>query len=230
MFITLCLAIFLTLPLKTALALQILPPCTATGNCQLCDFVLGFMNIMRWGFGVVGAIALLFIIIAGVSLILAQGSPDKVKKAKNRIVAVVIGLAIILLAWQITNFLVATFTLSNNPDKTASQQTKPKLFSNNGTIWYNICSNSTNSCAGKGDGAPCNNGNGYCLTDPASKIAACQTGQTACAFLASDFNFKKYYEGYTCQPKESCDFNRDLGPGYCGNSNSNCCALKNITN
>ena len=216
-----------------ARAIQILPPCTATGNCQLCDFVLGFMNIMRWGFGVVGAVAILFIIIAGIGWVTSQGQADKIKKAKNRVVAIVIGLTIMLLSWQITNFIVATFTLSNAPGTIASKQTKPSLFSNNSTIWYNICSGNPNQpCAGKGDGSPCRNGAGYCLTDPITRKSECkEEGISTCTFLATDVNFKKYYSEYSCRPKSECDFNRDLGSGYCDDStNTNCCAPSTINN
>ena len=146
----------LSLVPQLARALQVLPPCTATGNCQLCDFILGFMNIMRWGFQIVGGVALLFIIISGLNWIMSQGQPDKIKKAQNRIIAVVTGLAIMLVAWQITNFTVATLALKNNPGVFPSQQKKPSLFSTaNNTIWYNICStNAEGSCLGRGDGAP----------------------------------------------------------------------------
>ncbi|MCX6784337.1 MAG: pilin [Candidatus Komeilibacteria bacterium] len=230
MFIILPLALVVAFLPRLATAIQVLPPCTATGNCQLCDFVLGFMNIMRWGFGIVGAVAILFLIIAGLGWIMSQGSPDKIKKAKNRVIGVVTGLAIMLVAWQVTNFLVAAFALNNNPGQAAKIQTSPSLFSfNNGTVWYNVCSGSlgARACSGRGDGAPCEQGAGYCLK------GQCQSGgKLACEFLSTDPDFKKYFTNYACQEQSLCDFNQDLGQGYCGGDdyeNTHCCLPKNLT-
>jgi len=57
-------------------------------------------------FGIVGALALLVIVISGFRYVLAAGDPQKMSKAKNGIVYAIVGLAIAITAQAIIAFVV----------------------------------------------------------------------------------------------------------------------------
>ena len=113
---------FLTTPLLTKAA-EILPPCTANGDCGLCDFILGFINIINWGYRTAGGLALVFIVYAGLQIILSAGDPGKITAAKKNVSAVVMGLLILVFAWFITNIIVATLAVNDPKPLTAASAT-----------------------------------------------------------------------------------------------------------
>lgn len=45
-------------------------------------------------FGIIGAIAFLMMVVAGLNMILSEGNPDKVAKARNTIIYAGVGLAV----------------------------------------------------------------------------------------------------------------------------------------
>lgn len=63
-------------------------------------------NIMSTLYYLVGALSLVMIIFGGLSYILANGSEDKVKKAKKNIIWACVGLAVAIGAWTITEFVL----------------------------------------------------------------------------------------------------------------------------
>jgi type IV secretory pathway VirB2 component (pilin) len=66
-------------------------------------------NIINFAFGVVGAVALIFIIIAGIKLIRSGGDPKQAEGARQTLTYAIIGLVIVVLAAAIVN-LVSTVT------------------------------------------------------------------------------------------------------------------------
>ena len=48
---------------------QILPACTVTGNCGICDFIDTFVNIIRWILGILAGTALFFLVWHGFEII-----------------------------------------------------------------------------------------------------------------------------------------------------------------
>jgi hypothetical protein len=54
----------------------------------------------------VGSIAILFLIISGFRFIIAAGNPESVQAARSTVVYVVIGLAIVILAYPTIQFIV----------------------------------------------------------------------------------------------------------------------------
>ena len=62
-----------------------------------------------------GIILVVIIIYAGFQWMTAQGDADKVKTAKKMIGQAVVGMAIILAAYAITNFVVASIVNGTNP-------------------------------------------------------------------------------------------------------------------
>ena len=79
--------------------------CNDGGNVKsLPDVVLIILNIV---IGLVGFIAVIFIIIGGISYMTSSGESAKVEKAKKTILYAVIGLVICILASAIVNFTIA---------------------------------------------------------------------------------------------------------------------------
>jgi type IV secretory pathway VirB2 component (pilin) len=66
------------------------------------------INVIQWVLGIMALVAVVFIIIGGVTWMTAGGNEEKVEKAKKIISAAVIGLIIVLLAWAIVIFVAGT--------------------------------------------------------------------------------------------------------------------------
>lgn len=58
-------------------------------------------------FGIIGVVAVAFIILGGVNYTISQGDAAKVQKAKSTILYGVIGLVVVLLAFAIVNFVLS---------------------------------------------------------------------------------------------------------------------------
>ena len=76
-------------------------PMTDAGSSQV-------QTVMSFFFGLIGAVALLVITIAGLQYILSQGDPQKTAKAKNTILYAVIGLAIAVSGTVIVRLVIGT--------------------------------------------------------------------------------------------------------------------------
>ena len=68
-------------------------------------FVYFLIQLARYLFGVIGALALIMFVYGGFTLILSQGSSEKVKKGGEIIVAAIIGLVIMFGAYMLVSFL-----------------------------------------------------------------------------------------------------------------------------
>ena len=66
----------------------------------------GIGNILYAVYGVIGILAVVFIIIGGVNYSISQGDPGKTKKARDTILYAVIGLIVVLSAFAITAFIL----------------------------------------------------------------------------------------------------------------------------
>lgn len=76
------------------------------GECRsISIFVILLIKVANYLFSIVGALALLFFIYGGFTLILSRGAPENVKKGKEIMVAAVIGLIIVFGAYMLVRFL-----------------------------------------------------------------------------------------------------------------------------
>ncbi len=66
----------------------------------------GMLNLAYWAAGVT---AVIVIVVAGIMFATADGSPDKIARARKAIVYSVVGLVIILFAAVITQFVIGKF-------------------------------------------------------------------------------------------------------------------------
>lgn len=109
------------------------------------DVVKNIISILFW---IIGILAVIVIIYAGIIFITAAGNPGKVAQAKTMIIYAVIGLAVAILAYTIVNFVVGASSGKgvnggsssesssssnessnseelNSPDETSKHSTKP---------------------------------------------------------------------------------------------------------
>jgi hypothetical protein len=63
-------------------------------------------NIVNAVLGLMGAVAVLIVVLAGLRLINSQGDPGQVATARNAVIYALIGLVVIMFAFAIVNFVV----------------------------------------------------------------------------------------------------------------------------
>lgn len=74
------------------------------------DSVPGLINnVIKGIMGIVGAVALLYLVLGGLTWLTSQGSPDKVKKGKETLLWAVSGLAMIFFSYAILNYIFTNF-------------------------------------------------------------------------------------------------------------------------
>ncbi len=103
-------------------------------ECNVEDNTTGLMNVLTTVINVilavVGFVAVVMIILGGISMITSQGDTGKVAKGRLTIIYGVVGLVIALLAFAIVNFvLTGVFngnTTGGTSDKTGSSSTVKK--------------------------------------------------------------------------------------------------------
>ncbi len=95
-------------------------------NCRSVSiFVELLINFSNYLFGIVGALALLFFIYGGFTLILSRGATDQVKKGKDIMVAAVVGLVIVFGAYMLVSFLGTAVGLNKTYKLTPTAPTTP---------------------------------------------------------------------------------------------------------
>jgi uncharacterized membrane protein len=76
-------------------------PTTTAGSPQLQD-------ILQIAFGILAALAVLFIVIGGLRLVTSQGNPQESGKARATVVYAVVGLIVALLAEAFVSFVLGS--------------------------------------------------------------------------------------------------------------------------
>ncbi len=159
---------------------QILPACTVSGNCSGCDFITLGANVSEWILGVTSAVAVLMIIIGGLYWIISAGNPERVQRGQQIFIGAVIGISLVLGAYLIVNFSIASLLGDTGLDSTA------QLY---GTDWSSYCETGTapagsivTDCSAEGvvDGSQCaadgctDSGACVCDTTAGQCISACE--------------------------------------------------------
>lgn len=86
--------------------------CTDDSKDRIATVITNILNVV---IGISGLIAVIFIIIGGVSYMTSAGDPNKIQTAKNTIKYAVIGLIVCALAFAIVNFAIAGINNSVSP-------------------------------------------------------------------------------------------------------------------
>ncbi len=79
---------------------------TKTGQTDLTDMIKTIVNIMLF---ILGAIAVIMIIIGGIRYTTSNGDASNTKAAKDTILYAVVGLIVAILAYAIVNFVLDAF-------------------------------------------------------------------------------------------------------------------------
>ena len=170
----------------------ILPPCTATGNCGVCDIMLMINAIMRWITIVSSSIAFLWFVLGGFKFITARGRMEKIKESQKIFTNTVIGILIVFIAWTGVNLVITA--IADSP--------KVILYTDGQTqTWYNLCvhQNTEEECINRGDGYPCREAAGHC------ENSTCIDSVTPCEWLGKQPAYKEL--GCICQPPTNCGIN-----------------------
>lgn len=193
-------SLILATSLATPAQATILPPCAESGNCFLCDFLIGFANIATWLLSILGSVALLFFIYGGVVWLTAAGNEEKIKSGRGVLVNTVVGVVIVMASWAIINFTIISLVGAPTPTQPA------KIFSTQ--PWYQYCESEIPT-----------------LTPTVTPITSCYqiatslTNHTACS---SDEHCSTllYPSSATCVPTNECEdrYVADCSNGYNGTS------------
>lgn len=89
---------------------QVLAAAGCDGSVSTVDNVI--VNVVKAIIGVLGVVALIFVLIGGINYMTAAGDSGKLKTAKSTILYALIGLAICALSFAIVNF--ATNIINNS--------------------------------------------------------------------------------------------------------------------
>ena len=79
-----------------------------TDSSNTNDLMKQVNNIINVVIGVIGFVAVAFIIFGGIQYTTSAGDPGKVKKAKDTILYGIIGLVVAMLAYAIVNFVLSS--------------------------------------------------------------------------------------------------------------------------
>ena len=85
---------------------------TYCGNYEVNDFISLAINISKWILGMVGSLSLIMFIYGGVLFLVSTGSTEKISKAKNILVAAVVGLIIVFTSYLIIKFVMNSMGLT----------------------------------------------------------------------------------------------------------------------
>ena len=83
--------------------------CATEAGCTPCDFLQIFVNAADIIVGLSGTFAVAMFIYGGIILITAYGNESRITWGKNVLVATVIGILIVLLAWSFINVIIGSF-------------------------------------------------------------------------------------------------------------------------
>lgn len=86
---------------------------TADQQANLGDVIETVTNVLLF---IIGAIAVIMIIIGGIKYVVSNGDSAQITSAKNTILYAVIGIVVALLAYAIVNFVIDEFVASAGGD------------------------------------------------------------------------------------------------------------------
>ncbi len=91
---------------RVILLASVLTPIQPTGLPHVGANTSTINNILSIAFTVIGALAVLAIVVSGLRYVLAGGDPQKTSKAKNGIIFALVGLAVAVSAQAIVTYVI----------------------------------------------------------------------------------------------------------------------------
>ena len=92
-----------------------------TTNTGIADVLAGILNSV---IGIGGIIAVIFIVVGGITYMTSTGDPGKTKKAKDTILYALIGLVVCAMAFAIVNWVVVGVLKNKTSDDQSTSQTE----------------------------------------------------------------------------------------------------------
>ncbi|MBN2884437.1 hypothetical protein JXE04_00750 [Patescibacteria group bacterium] len=92
------------------------------GNYDVNDMVMIAVTAAKWILGIVGSLTLLMFIYGGFLFLVSSGSSEQITKAKNVLIAAVIGLVIVFSSYLIIKFVLSSIGIEWNGNKTPISQ------------------------------------------------------------------------------------------------------------
>lgn len=80
------------------------PALAVNGEAQAQNVI---KNLIKTMIGLAGAVAVIFVVVGGYHYITSSGHPEKLEKAKKTLLYAGIGLAIVLLAYPVVDYVVS---------------------------------------------------------------------------------------------------------------------------
>lgn len=109
--------LLVSLPVKAAVQTNCdLTDITKAANCAKGTGATGNLGtvisiVSNVAFGLVGSLAVLFLIMGGISYITSQGDPKKTATAKDTILYAVIGIVVVLVSYALASFVISQFLM-----------------------------------------------------------------------------------------------------------------------
>lgn len=151
--------------------IQIVPDCSLTGTCNVCDFLATLINFTNIVSIAAGTTAVLMLIIGGVMWILGGANEGMIEKGKKLIIGTFTGLMIVFFAWTFVNFLIYAFA--------GGSLGSVRIFSRE---WWNPeCGyNQSTSCEELNMGDKCVDEKHLCLNTSGAFGQSCSGGKCEC--------------------------------------------------
>ena len=103
------LKLFLVLWPTSVFAQGILPTNNEPAKYQFTDFISFLGNVMRLAIGLVGGVAVIFIIYGGYKYMMAGGNPEQAAGAKSTILWAIVGLIIAITSYIVVAYIWGKF-------------------------------------------------------------------------------------------------------------------------
>ncbi|MFH1838297.1 MAG: pilin [Candidatus Kuenenbacteria bacterium] len=104
-------------------------------ECSICDIIRMVVGLAKYILGFIGALALLLFIWGGFGLIISAGNEEKVKKNKGILIGTLVGILIILAAWQMVWVVLVTLIPNTSTTVMLGKNIKWNSWNN----WDAIC-------------------------------------------------------------------------------------------
>lgn len=100
-----------------------IPDCLNNGSCDdVSVFVVLAISIGRYVFSFVGAVALLFFVYGGITMIISRGNKEEISKGTKAMTAAVVGLIVAFSGYALISFLGQQLKLKSEYRITKSEE------------------------------------------------------------------------------------------------------------
>lgn len=92
-------------------------PLAEQAPCTICHVVVAGNNVIKWGVGIMGVIAITVLFAMAVLYVVSAGDEGMIRTAKGGIWAALIGFAVMLSAWLIVNTVLSVLVDTTDNSK-----------------------------------------------------------------------------------------------------------------